>query len=90
MSTDVQSPTDVHPTEPDATTTPAATVPAAPVPAVAVDVDDPREQIEVGVLLANGRLVGRRFASRAEAEAWARPEDGEQVVEYNLVCECSV
>jgi hypothetical protein len=56
----------------------------------AVDLDDPREQIEVGVLLPNGRLVGRRFASRAEAEAWARPEEGEQVVEYNLVCECSV
>jgi hypothetical protein len=55
-----------------------------------VDADDPREQIEVGVLLANGRLAGRRFASRAEAEAWARPEDGDQVVEYNLVCECSV
>lgn len=51
---------------------------------------DPRTQIEVGVLLANGRLVGRRFASRAEAEAFARPEDGEQVVEYNLVCECVV
>ncbi len=56
--------------------------------APAVDPDDPREQIEVGVLLANGRLVGRRFGSRAEAEAWARPEEGEQVVEYNLVCEC--
>ena len=55
-----------------------------------VDPDDPREHIEVGVLMANGRLAGRRFASRAEAEAWARPEDGEQVVEYNLVCECSV
>ncbi len=95
MSTDVQSRTDLHPTGPDAATTPVATVPFAPVPSttvpsVAVDVDDPREQIEVGVLLANGRLVGRRFASRAEAEAWARPEDGEQVVEYNLVCECSV
>jgi hypothetical protein len=51
---------------------------------------DPRTQIEVGVLLADGRLVGRRFASRAEAEAFARPEDGEQVVEYNLVCECAV
>lgn len=56
----------------------------------AVDLDDPREQIEVGVLLANGRLAGRRFASRAEAEAWARPDEGDQVVEYNLVCECSV
>jgi hypothetical protein len=51
---------------------------------------DPREQIEVGVLLPNGRLVGRRFFSREEAEAWARPEEGEQVVEYNLVCECNV
>ena len=38
----------------------------------------------------NGRLVGRRFFSREEAEAWARPEEGEQVVEYNLVCECNV
>lgn len=55
-----------------------------------VDLDDPREQIEAGVLLANGRLAGRRFASRAEAEAWARPDEGDQVVEYNLVCECSV
>ena len=51
---------------------------------------DPREQIEVGVLLPNGRLVGRRFFSREEAEAWARPEEGEQVVEYNLVCEWNV
>jgi hypothetical protein len=55
-----------------------------------VDVLDPRTMIEVGVLLANGRLAGRRFASRAEAEAWARPEEGDQVVEYNLVCECAV
>ena len=59
-------------------------------PPAAVDPDDPREHIEVGVLMANGRLAGRRFASRAEAEAWARPDEGEQVVEYNLVCECSV
>ncbi len=64
----------------------APSVGAAPPPAV--DPDDPREHIEVGVLMANGRLAGRRFASRAEAEAWARPDDGEQVVEYNLVCEC--
>ena len=56
----------------------------------AVDPDDPREHVEVGVLMANGRLAGRRFASREEAEAWARPDEGEQVVEYNLVCECSV
>ncbi|MFC8193086.1 hypothetical protein ACFUMH_15625 [Cellulomonas sp. NPDC057328] len=70
-------------------TTPTAA--AAPHPTdgrAAPDPDDPREQIEVGVLLANGRLAGRSFASRAEAEAWARPEDGEQVVEYNLVCAC--
>lgn len=67
-----------------------ASVESAPTEAsmAAADPDDPREQIEVGVLLASGRLAGRRFTSRAEAEAWARPEDGEQVVEYNLVCEC--
>ncbi|HEY0216545.1 MAG TPA: hypothetical protein VGC57_09150 [Cellulomonas sp.] len=56
----------------------------------AVDPNDPRTMIEVGVLLANGRLAGRRFASRDEAERWARPEDGDRVVEYNLVCECAV
>jgi hypothetical protein len=61
----------------------AATVAVDP-----VDPDDPREAIEVGVLLANGRFAGRSFASRAEAEAWFRPEDGEQVVEYNVLCEC--
>lgn len=74
------------------TPTPAAVTDEAESPAatVAVDLDDPREQIEVGVLLANGRLAGRRFGSRAEAEAWARPDEGDQVVEYNLVCECSV
>lgn len=55
---------------------------------VVVDPDDPREQIEVSVLMLNGRLAPRRFASRAEAEAWAQP--GEQVVEYNLVCECDM
>lgn len=57
--------------------------------AAVVDVDDPREQIEVGVLMANGRLAGRLFASLAEAEAWARPEEGERVVEFNILCECS-
>lgn len=51
--------------------------------------DDPREDIEVGVLMANGRLAGRQFASRAEAEAWARPDFGDQVVEFNILCECS-
>lgn len=49
---------------------------------------DPREQIEFSVLMANGRLAGRRFASREEAERWATPD--EQVVEYNLLCECAV
>ncbi|MCC2313081.1 hypothetical protein [Cellulomonas xiejunii] len=51
-----------------------------------VDPDDPHEQIQVAVLLANGRLAGRRFADRAEAEAWAQP--GEEVVELDLVGEC--
>ncbi len=49
---------------------------------------DPREEIEVGVLRASGRLAPRRFANRAEAEAWARPDEGDRVVEYNLICEC--
>lgn len=53
-----------------------------------IDPEDPREQIEVSVLMANGRLAPRRFASRADAEAWAQP--GEQVVEYNLVCACDM
>lgn len=53
-----------------------------------VDPDDPRTHVEVGVLLANGRLAGRRFASRAEAEAWA--EGDEQVVEFTPVCECEM
>lgn len=56
----------------------------------AADVDDPREHVELGVLLPTGRLAGRRFADRAEAERWARPEEGEQVVEYNLVCDCDM
>ncbi|MCR6689449.1 hypothetical protein [Cellulomonas sp.] len=49
---------------------------------------DPREQIEFSVLMANGRLAGRTFGLRAEAEAWAQAD--ETVVEYNLVCECAV
>ena len=55
-----------------------------------VDPDDPRTLIEFSVLLPNGRLAGRRFGSRADAEAWARPAEGDRVVEYNLVCECAV
>lgn len=54
------------------------------------DPDDVRDQIEAGVLFANGRLAGRRFASLAEAQAWAHPELGDQVVEFNPVCDCSV
>ncbi|MBX9245047.1 hypothetical protein ICW40_09535 [Actinotalea ferrariae] len=49
---------------------------------------DPRDELEVVVLLPNGRLAGRAFASRAEAEAWARPDEGEQVLEINAVCGC--
>ena len=62
----------------------AATRPgSSPAPAEWID---PREQIEIGVLMANGRLAPRHFASRSEAEAWAI--DGEQVVEYNNICSC--
>ncbi|MFB8230539.1 hypothetical protein [Cellulosimicrobium sp. NPDC055967] len=68
--------------------TTAVTAPAAdqafPVP------DDVRDVVGVGVLLPNGRLAGRSFASRAEAEAWARPDEGEQVVELNLLCDCDL
>ncbi|SDD78999.1 hypothetical protein SAMN05216410_0173 [Sanguibacter gelidistatuariae] len=63
-----------------------STAPAPVAPGRAIDPDDPREQISVSVLMQNGRLAGRTFASSAEAEAWAQP--GEQVVEYNLLCEC--
>jgi hypothetical protein len=49
---------------------------------------DPREDIRFSVLMANGRLAPRSFADRAEAEAWARPEEGDRVVSYNLICEC--
>ena len=59
---------------------------ADPTPLVVAD--DPREAIEVGVLMANGKLVGRNFADRAEATAWARPEYGDQVVEFNALCQC--
>lgn len=48
--------------------------------------EDPRDEIEVVVVMADGRLAGRRFADRAEAEAWARP--GEQVEEINTICAC--
>ena len=49
---------------------------------------DPREQIEAVVMMADGRLAPRTFADRAAAEAWAKPELGDQVLERNLVCSC--
>ncbi|WP_196804632.1 hypothetical protein [Cellulomonas sp. URHD0024] len=49
---------------------------------------DPREQTETVVRMANGRLAPRTFADRAEAEAWARPEEGDEVLERNFVCSC--
>ncbi|GMA35298.1 hypothetical protein [Demequina litorisediminis] len=49
---------------------------------------DPREQIEFSVLMANGRLAPRSFANEEEARAWARPEDGDEVVSFNYVCAC--
>jgi hypothetical protein len=49
---------------------------------------DPRELTDVAVVLATGRLAPRRFASLDEAQAWARPEFGERVVELNTVCQC--
>jgi hypothetical protein len=49
---------------------------------------DPREQIETVVMMADGCLAPRSFADRAAAEAWARPELGDQVLERNLVCSC--
>lgn len=58
---------------------------AAPAQAVWTD---PREEIEIGVLMANGRLAPRTFATHAEAEAWAI--DGERVVEYNRICACDI
>lgn len=52
------------------------------------DWKDPREEIEFSVLMASGRLAPRSFASEEEAQAWARPEDGDQVVSFNHVCAC--
>lgn len=54
----------------------------------ALEWSDPREEIEFSVLMANGRLAPRSFADRAAAEAWARPQDGDQVVSFNHVCAC--
>lgn len=49
---------------------------------------DPREEIEFSVRMANGRLAPRSFEDRAAAEAWARPQEGDQVVSFNRVCAC--
>ena len=49
---------------------------------------DPREQITYGVLMAGGRLAPRSFSSWQEAEDWA--QEDEQVVAWNLVCDCDM
>lgn len=67
-----------------------ADVPAASEDRTAGDPDDVRDVVGVGVLMPNGRLAGRSFASRAEAEAWARPDEGERVVELNVLCDCDL
>ena len=75
----------------DVTSTSGSTTVAATAEAPTVQAsDDVRDVVGVGVLLPNGRLAGRSFASRAEAEAWARPDEGEQVVELNLLCDCDL
>lgn len=71
-------------------TTTASTVTTTGTTGGTVRWQDPRELTDVGVLLANGRLAPRRFASLAEARAWARPDAGEQVVELNTVCQCDL
>lgn len=62
--------------------------PAGSAPATESGWVDPRDQVEFSVLLASGRLAGRRFASREEAEAWAGPE--EEVVSFNPLCDCEM
>ena len=52
--------------------------------------DDVRDVVGVGVLMPNGRLAGRSFASRAVAEAWGRPEEGEQVGALSGLCDCDL
>ncbi len=52
--------------------------------------NDPRDEIEFSVLMANGRLAPRKFASEEEAKKWARPDEGEQVVSFNHVCSCDM
>jgi len=51
---------------------------------------DPRDEIEFSVRMANGRLAPRAFANREEAERWARPEEGDEVVSFNHVCACDM
>ena len=51
---------------------------------------DPRDEIALSVRRANGRLAPRKFADREEAQAWARPEDGDEVVSFNHVCACDM
>ncbi len=49
---------------------------------------DPREDIEIGVLMANGQLAPRTFSTWAQAEEWAW--EGEQVVTFNRICSCDI
>lgn len=51
---------------------------------------DPRDEVEFAVLMANGRLAPRSFADEDEATAWARPDQGDQVVSINAVCSCDM
>lgn len=51
-------------------------------------VDDPREHIEISVMMTNGKLAPRTFATREEAEAWA--QEGEEVVEFSPLCDCEM
>lgn len=51
---------------------------------------DPRDLVEIAVLMGDGRLAPRQFADRAQAEAWARPQDGDEVVELRTVCQCTL
>ena len=59
-----------------------------PASAAAAAWSDPRDEIEIGVLMANGQLAPRTFTSVDEAEAWAW--EGEQVVMYNRICSCDI
>jgi len=77
-------------TTPQAKSTKAPTLipQITPASAAAAAWSDPRDEIEIGVLMANGQLAPRTFTSVDEAEAWAW--EGEQVVMYNRICSCDI